>query len=70
MLDAQGKAIPSVLFQGEGRRSKETWSIVEGRSQVFAISERARSIVFLADGEELRRREITLQPGLVNIIEH
>ncbi len=66
--DAEDRLVPMWIMT-EGDMVPKNWLPLEGKpSGEFAISERARWLVYLRDGEEVERREIVLVPGQLNQI--
>ena len=46
--------------------SAEQWTLRRGRTTTLAVSEVARTLVYLQDGKELARKSVRLVPGQVN----
>ncbi len=69
MLNAADEALPIASFQNEGRTSKERWAILNGRSQVLAVSEEAVTLALYKEATEVQRSKLNLRAGMVNRIE-
>jgi hypothetical protein len=63
LLDENGAGIEISVFMGNGRRDGPKAPIVEGRSNVVGGSDRARTIVFYKNGNEVARMAVALTPG-------
>jgi hypothetical protein len=70
LLDAKGDAIELSIFVGNGRRETRQAPIVKGRSNVVGGSDRARTIVFYKDGNEVTRMSIELVPGETKTVKY
>ena len=53
---------------GQIIRSGEDWTLTNGRTPVLEVSETARTLVVLRDGEEIDRRVIVLRADRVEVV--
>ena len=67
-LDAAGERIALHTVSGQYHSSAMRMGIENGRTQTLAVSERARTLVFYKDGEEVERLPLSLLPQTVNEI--
>lgn len=68
LLDPEGRELACLVMHGNTSISCNSVSLDQGRSEVFTVSEDARTFVLFEAGEELTRREIRLVPGDINVL--
>lgn len=68
VLDGEGEWSPVWLFQTRALSSRGEGELVGGRSPVYAVSDRARSVVLRRGLEELGRVAIEPVPGEVTLV--
>lgn len=67
-LDVLGANVRFLSFEDGSSSPSESIEITNGRSDVVATEEQARTIVFTKAGKEVGRMPITLVPSQVNIV--
>lgn len=68
VLDAAGETVLINLFMGNSRRTTDSVELKDGKSDALVVPEDARTLVLLSKGVELRRVELHLSPGELNIV--
>jgi hypothetical protein len=68
LLDANGKELACTVMHGDKAISSTSVELSTGRSEVFTVSEDARTFVLNHFNDELSRREIHLVPGEINLL--
>ncbi len=63
VLDAQGNELVISAFHGNGRSEGERQTLLEGRSAMLAVGDRAATLVLYRLGGEVRRVPLRLTPG-------
>src|SRR5262249_4151313 len=63
VLDPEGHEMEISAFNGNGRQEGERHALVEGRSAMLAVGDRAATLVLYRQGGEVRRVPIRLTPG-------
>lgn len=63
VLDAQGEEMEISAFHGNGRSEGARQALIEGRSAMLAVGDRAATLVLYRQGGEVRRTPIRLTPG-------
>ncbi len=66
--DARGKALSLMQFQSGGWASSTQVTIVAGGSPLFAVSEAARTIVFVDEEKVQTSRALVLVPGEITVV--
>ncbi len=69
LLDADGEELDLLLVRGGRRVRLRRAELVEGRTEVLTVSDRAAELVLYADGAELRRAAIGLFAGGINDVQ-
>ncbi|MHC5062615.1 MAG: sigma-70 family RNA polymerase sigma factor [Planctomycetota bacterium] len=69
VLDLDGRSLLLRIMRGANSHTGRSVEISEGLSQVFSVSDQARTVVLYQDGEEIGRRDIQPEPGALNRIE-
>jgi RNA polymerase sigma-70 factor (ECF subfamily) len=62
-LDHDGQEMVVSQFHGNGRDDRERHALIEGRSAMLAVGDRAAELVLYRAGAEVRRVSIRLVPG-------
>jgi hypothetical protein len=68
IVDAQGKTIHAMVFQGQSMQSQSPVPLVAGRSAIVTVDDTARTLVFWHHLQEIGRLPLTLVPGEVTVI--
>jgi hypothetical protein len=68
LLDAQGERVQLFQFEGPVMMLPERGRIADGRSEVYAAEETARTLVLFKDGVELARIPARLTAGDVTVL--
>lgn len=66
VLDANGDRLPICQFTGGGRIERDEWELTDGRTQILTVPDSAREVVLVHEENELSRRSLALQPGVVD----
>jgi len=65
VVDEAGEALSVMQRTGGGRITNTEWRLTDGTTEVLRVSERARAVVLLGDGDvELARLGIEVRPGV------
>lgn len=66
VLDDSGAPVSLTVFRGRSRNDSETLLLVDGKSPVFVVPDRATTLVLSKDQKEVRREPLQLRAGAVN----
>jgi hypothetical protein len=68
ILDGKGATVVIHVFMGNSRRSTESVELKDGKSDVLVVSEDAQTLVCLEKGKEIRRTQLHLVTGELNLV--
>jgi protocatechuate 3,4-dioxygenase beta subunit len=68
VFDAGGRRVLLSVFHGGGAHADFEMPILEGRSDVLAVGERAATLVLYRGEEEVARLLLQLEPGRTNVV--
>jgi hypothetical protein len=70
VFDADGKRVLLSVFHGNGANASFDLEVRDGRSDVFAVGERADVLVLERAGAEVARIPLHLVPGVTNVVRY
>jgi len=63
MLDADGEVLQLSQFEGNGRRDGSRFPLIDGRTNLLAVGDRAATLVLYRRGKEVQRVPVSLTAG-------
>ncbi len=69
VLDAEGQPLDVIVQSGHGINAYLHMRVSDGRTGVFSVSERAQTLVFLREGEEVARKPLALRAGDTTVVQ-
>ena len=70
VFDAQGKRVVLSVFRGGGSHADFEVPILDGRSVVLSVEDRAAVLALYRAGQEVARVPLHLAPGITNVVRH